>query len=70
MAAVEPIGDDEVILRRIPPSELPPALKMDSTTPRPQGGRRANSVRLRTKDGEAGLSLHLDAADFATRTSR
>jgi hypothetical protein len=56
MAAVEPIGDDEVILRRIPPSELQPGLKMDSTSPRPQGGLRANSVRLRTKDGETGLS--------------
>lgn len=56
MTTVEPIGDDEVILRRIPPSEVRPGLKMDSSVLRPKGGYRATSVRLSTKPGEAGLS--------------
>lgn len=51
MASEEPIGDDEVILRRIPPSRL----GMDSTKPLPNG-RRATSLHLATKPGEVGLS--------------
>ena len=52
MFAVEVIGDEEIILRRIPP----PRIGMDSTKPRPNGGLRATSLRLSVKDGETGLS--------------
>lgn len=52
----EPIDDDEVILRRIPPSKLGPGVAMESTALRAEGGLRATSVRLSTRQGEHGLS--------------
>ena len=52
MNAAEPIADAETILRRIPPSTP----TMSSATARPEGGLRAASIRLSTKDGEVGLS--------------
>lgn len=54
MTVAEPIADDEVILRRIPPSKL----DHDSTSPRVGGGLRAASFRMATDErkGEEGLS--------------
>ena len=54
MNAAEPIADDEVILRRIPPSKL----GQGSTNPREGGGLRASSFRMTTDErkGEEGLS--------------
>ena len=52
MSPAEPIGNDEVILRRIPPTTI----GMDSTKQLPNGRLRATSVRLSTRDGEHGLS--------------
>lgn len=52
MEASERIADDEVILRRIPPSTL----GMASTKELPNGDHRATSVRLSTKPDEQGLS--------------
>lgn len=45
------ISDDETILRRIPPTDEVP-----STQPRPEGGLRATSARIKKKKGETGLS--------------
>ncbi len=52
MDGSEPVEDDEVILRRIPPSTR----DLASTTARPDGRLRATSVRLSRRDDEAGLS--------------
>src|SRR2546430_275631 len=53
MNAVEPIADDEVILRRVPPSTS----NVVSTKLCPQtGGLRATSIRMSTLPGEEGLS--------------
>ena len=53
MNAAEPIADDEIILRRIPPSTL----DVISTKPCSQtGGFRATSIRMSTLPGEQGLS--------------
>ena len=51
MPDVETIDDDEVILRRIPPSDT-----IESTMLREGGGLRATSARLSTRDDEEGLS--------------
>lgn len=52
MDGTEPIGDDEVLLRRIPP----PTLNLASAVPRTEGGLRATSARLTIRDDEHGLS--------------
>lgn len=55
-AVVEPIDDDEIIIRRIPPATSTPSGRIESTYPRLEGGLRATSARLSTKPGEFGLS--------------
>lgn len=52
MDGTERVGDDEVILRRIPPSR--PGIA--TTKKRPEGGFRATSMTLSTEEEEQGLS--------------
>lgn len=54
MNAVELIADDEIILRRIPPST--PQMNSTKERPQPEWGHRAVSCRLSTAPGEEGLS--------------
>lgn len=52
MDGTEPVADDEVILRRIPPSKLGIATTKEVS----KGGHRATSATLSTDQGEEGLS--------------
>lgn len=49
------IGDDDVLIRRIPPSRP----GFESITPRSDGGYRASSPMMATRDDEHSLSCSL-----------